>query len=578
MRAIAVIALVLAPSIASAQNFAQRLAVIQAEGRGAKAPSDLQTIRLATRSGDTDTVRLAIRTMGRLQRPALVPEILGSLRHMQPEVRSEAANALAEAARGLKPPFVAASPVTVVSIQTSLISRLPVEEDATVRAAIADAIARLPYRTAAEVEHAESAILEFSTKATIVADRLAVAKALEALIRLQSPLRPASPEAVARLKDLVRLAAANGPDLPRDARIRRLALEALTAAAAVDTDVLEQTVADADPQVRRLAMRAAGLGDLNVQYILDGLLDRAAMVRAEALQALASRDRDAVCSAAIRGATDAELSVALAAVDMLGTCGSSSIAVAHLERSVFDRSELAAIRGWHHNAHALLALATAAPERVIPALPDYARSEVWQVRMYTARAALQAKDRQTLETLAGDSEPRVATIARAALGMDASRAKARPDPPASGPFTAAELSRLAAPTALITIRDVGRVELALLTNEAPAAVLRFARLAEAGYYDGVTFDRVATNAVVQGGWRADGNARYPEEEVGDWPHVRGTVAVSESFAPDGQFFINLVDSPKFDHKYTVFAQVLNGSAVIDRILEGDVIESIEIIP
>src|SRR4029077_11815467 len=123
-------------------------------------------------------------------------------------------------------------------------------------------------------------------------------------------------------------------------------------------------------------------------------LDRAPMVRAEALQALASRDRDAVCSAAIRAATDAELSVALAAVDILGTCGRSSIAVSVLERAVFDRSELAAIRGWHHNAHALLALATAAPERVIPALPDYARSDIWQVRMYTARAAVQARDRQ----------------------------------------------------------------------------------------------------------------------------------------------------------------------------------------
>src|SRR5947207_2763826 len=103
MRAIAVVALVLVPSIAAAQNFVQRLAVIQAEGRGAKAPTDLQTIRQATRSSDSDTARLAIRAMGRLQRPALVPEILASLRHMQPEVRAEAANALAEAARGLKP-------------------------------------------------------------------------------------------------------------------------------------------------------------------------------------------------------------------------------------------------------------------------------------------------------------------------------------------------------------------------------------------------------------------------------------------------------------------------------------------
>jgi cyclophilin family peptidyl-prolyl cis-trans isomerase len=43
-------------------------------------------------------------------------------------------------------------------------------------------------------------------------------------------------------------------------------------------------------------------------------------------------------------------------------------------------------------------------------------------------------------------------------------------------------------------------------------------------------------------------------------------------------FINLVDNPRFDHKYTVFAQVLNGIEVIDQIVEGDVIESVEILP
>src|SRR5262252_3794383 len=131
--------LVLAPSIVCAQAFGTRLAVIQAEARGAKTPIDLQTIRMATRSGDTDTARLAVRAMGRLERPSLAPEIVTSLHHMQPEVRAEAANALAEAAHGLKPPFTAASPVTVVSIQTSLATQLAIEMDANVRAAIIEA-------------------------------------------------------------------------------------------------------------------------------------------------------------------------------------------------------------------------------------------------------------------------------------------------------------------------------------------------------------------------------------------------------------------------------------------------------
>ena len=44
-----------------------------------------------------------------------------------------------------------------------------------------------------------------------------------------------------------------------------------------------------------------------------------------------------------------------------------------------------------------------------------------------------------------------------------------------------------------------------------------------------------------------------------------------------QVFVNLVDNPRLDHEYTVFAQVLNGIEIVDQILEGDVIERIEIV-
>ena len=44
------------------------------------------------------------------------------------------------------------------------------------------------------------------------------------------------------------------------------------------------------------------------------------------------------------------------------------------------------------------------------------------------------------------------------------------------------------------------------------------------------------------------------------------------------FFIDLVDNPPFDHEHTVFGQVVNGVEVIDQIVEGDVIESVDILP
>ena len=69
------------------------------------------------------------------------------------------------------------------------------------------------------------------------------------------------------------------------------------------------------------------------------------------------------------------------------------------------------------------------------------------------------------------------------------------------------------------------------------------------------------------------------DEVGRWPHVRGTVGISTRGRDtgDAQFFINLVDNPRLDHTYTVFGQVLNGIDVLDRVLEGDTIERVEIL-
>ena len=120
-------------------------------------------------------------------------------------------------------------------------------------------------------------------------------------------------------------------------------------------------------------------------------------------------------------------------------------------------------------------------------------------------------------------------------------------------------------------------------SQAPATVLRFARLAESGYYNGLTFHRVVPNFVIQGGSPGAneyiGDAAFMRDEVGLWPHVRGAVGISTRGRDtgDAQIFVDLVDNPRLDHDYTVFAQVLNGIDVVDRILEGDVIERIEII-
>lgn len=145
-----------------------------------------------------------------------------------------------------------------------------------------------------------------------------------------------------------------------------------------------------------------------------------------------------------------------------------------------------------------------------------------------------------------------------------------------------ELDTWASGTARFTMARGGTFVVRLLTDEAPVTVMRFVRLARAGYYDGLTFHRVVPNFVIQGGSPGAnefmGDGPYMRDEVGLRPHVRGAVGISTRGRDtgDGQVFVDLIDSPRLDHNYTVFGQVVGDMDVVDAVLEGDVIETIEI--
>ena len=116
-------------------------------------------------------------------------------------------------------------------------------------------------------------------------------------------------------------------------------------------------------------------------------------------------------------------------------------------------------------------------------------------------------------------------------------------------------------------------------SSAPIAVDRFLKLATKDhYYDGLTFHRVVPNFVIQGGSPGAneyaGHKEYMRDEVGG-RNTRGTVGLSTRGrnTGDAQIFINLVDNPRLDYDYTVFATVEDMPAV-DKIQEGDVIRSI----
>ena len=144
------------------------------------------------------------------------------------------------------------------------------------------------------------------------------------------------------------------------------------------------------------------------------------------------------------------------------------------------------------------------------------------------------------------------------------------------------IRRLAGATAVVKMKEAGPFTLQLIPEEAPVTVALFAQLAEAKYYNGLTLHRIVPNFVLQGGSPGAneyvGHADFMRDELGLPSHRRGTLGISTRGRDtgDAQIFINLIDNFRLDHAYTVFARIVEGMDNVDKIQEGDVIESIEI--
>jgi cyclophilin family peptidyl-prolyl cis-trans isomerase len=151
------------------------------------------------------------------------------------------------------------------------------------------------------------------------------------------------------------------------------------------------------------------------------------------------------------------------------------------------------------------------------------------------------------------------------------------------PYQPKPAALIALPSQAFVQLEGGLVTLSLLKDVAPVTIARFAELASRGYYNGLTFHRVVPNFVVQGGSPGaneySGTTRYMRDEVGPQAvHVRGAVGISTRGGDtgDGQIFIDLVDLPRLDRDYTVFAYVTRGMELVDALLEGAKIVSVSV--
>jgi len=627
--------------------------------------------------------RTAIRAIGRLERPEMIPMIAPALNDGV-GIRAEAANALAQMAR---------TPAAVADVQKLLLARAAMDASLNTWESwgeIAAALGRLPYDTAEQVQATEAVLLiglpaPDSLNDAETAALAGSARGFESLARtVRAKKLPALGE---RTWDLLRWAATAQriASDPRSALTRRLAMAALVTGNQATTSVIERGLNDTDAETRRFAAVAAatdGQLDERERIIKIALADKEPRVRFEALRAWGRHFQKTSCAPIRAALKDPNPHVMLQAIDQLGSaCPAAESPAADL--TAIAESLTNTPRAWHAPAHAIVSLARIQPEAAQKLLPRYIEHATWQVRMYAARAAGVLGLNRELEMLWADAIdnvkeaalaamierklPNVSTAAIASLERrdyqlilaavraledksNADRATrplinalgritaehkdtsrdprmailnrlhsygftmpavdlegylkdfdpaianrtaeiltewtgkprtASPQPMTPPGVTTAMVAALRGKSLRFHMAGRGYFDVGLDVDAAPLTAIRIARRAGEGYYNGLTFHRIAPNFVIQGGSPGaneyTGDDFFMRDEVG--LHVRGTVGISTRGRDtgDAQVFVNLIDSPRLDHIYTVFGTVVTGMDVVDGTLEGDVIERVELV-
>ncbi len=135
----------------------------------------------------------------------------------------------------------------------------------------------------------------------------------------------------------------------------------------------------------------------------------------------------------------------------------------------------------------------------------------------------------------------------------------------------------------------GEFDIELFASKAPITVNNFVFLAKDGYYDGIVFHRVIKNPpfMVQGGDPTGTGRGGPGYKFNDEasalaiPHDSpGVLSMANAGVNTNgsQFFITHVPTPHLNGKHAVFGKVTgNGMDVVNKIEQGDKIESVKII-
>lgn len=133
-------------------------------------------------------------------------------------------------------------------------------------------------------------------------------------------------------------------------------------------------------------------------------------------------------------------------------------------------------------------------------------------------------------------------------------------------------------TAIIDVKDYGKITVALFPDDAPISVENFVKLAKDGFYDGLTFHRIISGFMIQGGDPLGTGMGGSDETIkGEFSangvsnslsHTRGAISMARSQdynSASSQFFIVHEDSTYLDGQYAAFGYVTDGIEVVDKI-------------
>ena len=132
--------------------------------------------------------------------------------------------------------------------------------------------------------------------------------------------------------------------------------------------------------------------------------------------------------------------------------------------------------------------------------------------------------------------------------------------------------------AIIEVEKFGTIEVELYKDVAPISVDNFVKLANKGFYNGLTFHRIIRGFMIQGGCPKGNGTGGPGYTIkGEFAangvnnpikHERGVISMARAMDPNSagsQFFIVHQAAPHLDGQYAAFGKVIKGIEVVDAI-------------